>query len=72
MTSPRRRQDRPIESVSLRVTFRGGKEEADRIKMAVPSASLRRGAVEFRVDTEEPAEMAERTRAILKELKAGR
>ena len=72
MTSPRRRQDRPIESVSLKVTFRAGKEEANRIRKAVPSGSLRRGVGEIRIETEEPAEMADRTRAILKELKAGR
>ena len=72
MTSPRRRQDRPIESVSLKVTFRAGEEETNRIRKAVPSASLRRGVGEIRIDTEEPAEMADRTRAILKKLKAGR
>jgi hypothetical protein len=70
LNSPRRRSDRPIRSVSLKITFRGGREELARIKQAVPSAVTRAGGCEVRIDAEEPAEVAEKARALLEKLRA--
>lgn len=69
MTSHRRRPDRPILSVSLKITFRADEEELARIRAAVPSAVARRGACEVEIDAARPAEVAEKARALLEKLR---
>jgi len=70
MSSPKRRQDRPIRSVSLKMTFSGSREELARIREAVPSAVARGGACEVRIDADHPAEVAEKARVLLEKLRA--
>ncbi len=69
MNSPRRRQDRPIESVELKITFRGDREKNNRIMELVPGAVLRGGVCEVRVEGEQPSEVAEKARAILEKVR---
>ena len=69
MTSSRRRHDRPIESVSLKVTFGGDRKELARIREGVPSAVIRGGVCEVRFDAVRPAVMAEKARGLLERLK---
>ncbi|HKT22609.1 MAG TPA: hypothetical protein VJR06_08380 [Nitrososphaerales archaeon] len=70
MTSPRRSQGKPIESVALKIVFRAGKDAGTRIKKAVPSAKLRGGTCEVRVDGEQPGEVAERAKDILEAIRS--
>ncbi len=69
MTSPRRRHDGPIESVALKITFRADRETNVRIKELVPSAVLRRGVCEVKIEGEEPSEVAEKARLILEKVR---
>ena len=69
MTSGRRRQGRPIESVELKVTFRGDKETNLRIRDLVPSAVIRGGLCEVRVEGKEPGEVAEKAQALLEKIR---
>ncbi len=69
MTSRRRRQSKPIESVELRISFRTDRITAGRIKAAIPSAVLKAGGCEVTVGGEQPGEVAERARAMLDKLK---
>lgn len=66
----RRKPDRPIQSASLKITFRGSREELARIRGAVPSAITRAGVCEVTIDAEQPAEVAEKARALLEKLRA--
>jgi hypothetical protein len=68
MTSPRRRPGRPIESVSLRITFKGGTNELAKVMEAMPSAVLRKGVCEVEIEAEGPAEVAEKAKAVLEKL----
>jgi hypothetical protein len=70
LTSPRRRPDRPIESVVLKITFRANREETARIREAVPSAVVHGGVCEVRISAEQPAEVAEKARVLLERLRA--
>ncbi len=69
MTSPRRRQDKPIESVELKITFRGDRETNGRIRKLVPSAIMRGGVCVVRVEGVEPSEVAEKAKAILEKVR---
>lgn len=70
MTSPRQRPDRPVRSVVLKITFRARKEEAAKIRAAIPSAVMRAGQCRIRIEAEEPTEAAEKARALLEKLRA--
>ena len=69
MTSPRRRQDRAIESVALKISFRTDREITARIKQAVPSAVARGGFCEGRIEAEHPGEMAEKAKSLLEKIR---
>ncbi len=69
MTSPRRRQDRPIRSVALKIVFRAGKDARAKIRQVEPSAKFRQGSCEVRIDGDHPAEVAEKARAILETIR---
>lgn len=69
MTSPRRRPGKPIESVELKITFRGDKATNGRIKDLIPMAVVRGGVCEVRIDGDEPAEVAEKARAVLERIR---
>ncbi len=70
LTSPRQRQGNPVESVELKITFRGDRETNGRIKELVPGAVVRGGVCEVSIEGEEPAEVAEKVRAVLEKIRA--
>ncbi len=70
MTSPRRSQGNPVESVELKITFRGDRETNGRIKELVPGAVVRGGVCEVRIEGGEPDEVAEKARAVLEKVRA--
>jgi len=69
MSSRRRRQDRPIESLALKITFRADRESAARIRELVPSAQVRGGVCTVELEAKEPAEMAGKAREVLEKLR---
>jgi hypothetical protein len=69
LTSPRRKQDRPIESVALKVTFRADRETAAKIKDVIPGAVVRGGVCEVRIEAEEPGEVAEKAKLLLEKIR---
>ena len=69
MTSPRRRQDRPVESVALKLVFRADKDLRAKIKEAIPSATFRRGNCELRIEGERPEEVADRAKGVLETIR---
>ncbi|MDG7007395.1 MAG: hypothetical protein JRN06_04025 [Nitrososphaerota archaeon] len=56
--------------MSLKLTFRASREELARIREAVPSAVTRGGVCEVRIEAEQPAEVAEKARALLEKIRA--
>lgn len=69
MTLPRRRPDRPIESVELRISFRADRETSRKIKETIPSALVKGGVCEVKIEAEQPAEMAEKARTLLEKIR---
>ena len=69
MTSPRRRLDRPIEAVELRITFRADRATSKKIKEAIPSARMKDGGCEVRIEAREPGEVAERAKEMLERIR---
>ena len=70
MNSRRQRQDRPIESLALKITFRADRESAARIRELLPSVQVRGGVCRVELEAKEPAEMAEKAREVLEKLRA--
>ena len=70
MNSRRQRQDRPIESLALKIAFRADGESAARIKELLPSVQIRGGVCRVELEAKEPAEMAEKAREVLEKLRA--
>ena len=68
-TSPRPRPDRPIESVALKIRFRTDRETTAKIKELVPSAVVRGGVCEVRIEAEQPSEVAEQARVLLEKIR---
>jgi hypothetical protein len=64
MTSPRRKQGKPIESVELKIGFRADRKTLLRIKKAVPEAEWRKGEIEVKLSGAEPARMADQTKEL--------
>jgi hypothetical protein len=62
---PKRRQDRPIESVSLKLTFRAGRNAAAKIRDVVPTATVRGRVCVVEIAGERPGDVAEKAREIL-------
>ena len=69
-TSPRQRPDRPIESVALKIQFRADRETTARIRKLVPSAVVRGGVCEVKIEAEQPAEVAEQAKVLLEKIRA--
>ena len=69
MSSRRRRQDRPVESLALKITFRADRESAARIRALIPSAQFRGGLCRVALEAKEPGEMAEKARDVLEKLR---
>ncbi len=70
MTSPRRRQGSPLESVGLKITFRADRETAARIAEKIPSAVVRGGRCVVNIDGSGPAEVAEKAKAVLEQVRS--
>jgi len=70
LTSRRPRHDRPIESLALKITFRADREAAAKIKELLPSAQVSGGVCRVEVEAKEPAEMAEKAKALLEKLRS--
>jgi hypothetical protein len=56
--------------VALKITFRASRETIARIKSQVPSAVVRSGVCQVRIEGEQPGEVAERARALLEKIRA--
>jgi hypothetical protein len=69
LTSPRRKPDRPIESVALKITFRADRETTEKIKAAIPGAIVRGGVCEVRIEAEQPGEVAEKAKLLLERIR---
>jgi len=69
MSSRRRRRDRPIESLALKITFRADRDSAARVKRLIPSARVSGGVCRIELEAKEPAEMAEKAREVLEKLR---
>jgi len=69
MSLRRPRQDKPIESLALKITFRADRESAMRIKELLPSAQVRGGVCRVELEAKEPSEMAEKARDVLEKLR---
>jgi len=69
MSSRRRRRDRPIESLALKITFRADRDSASRVKRLIPSARVSGGVCRIELEAKEPAEMAEKAREVLEKLR---
>ena len=70
MTSPRQRPDRPIESVALKVTVPADRGTAARIRQVIPTAKLRGGVCEVKIEAEHPGEVAEKAKLLLERIRA--
>jgi len=69
MNSRRQRQDRPIESLALKIAFRTDGESAARIRKLLPSAQVRGGVCRVELQAKEPAEMAEKAKEVLEKIR---
>lgn len=69
LTSPRRRQDRPIESVALRISFSADRKTLARMKEDFPSAKVHGSICEVRFEAEHPAELAEKAKLLLEKIR---
>jgi hypothetical protein len=70
LTSPRRRQDRPIESVELKITFHADRQTAAKIAEKFPSAIVRGGKCVVSIEGSSPGEVAERAKALLEQVRS--
>jgi len=69
MNSRRQGQDRPIESLALKIAFRADGESAAKIRDLLPSARVRGGVCRVELEAKEPAEMAEKAKEVLEKLR---
>jgi hypothetical protein len=69
LTSSRRRPDRPIESVVLRISFRGDRETLSEFRKALPSSKLKEGVLELKIEGTEPQEVEQKAREVLEKLR---
>ena len=69
MTSPRRRQDRVIESIELKITFRPDKATWTKVKESVPIAVLKGADCEIKIEGGSPGEVEDRARVVLEKLR---
>ena len=70
MTLPRRRQDRPIASVELRISFRADKKSMEAMKSSIPGSALKSGAYVVKIRGEHPAEVTDRAREVLEKVRS--
>jgi len=59
----------PIESVHLTISIRADRETAGKIKELIPSARLREGSCELKLEGEQPAEVAQEAEEMMEKLR---
>lgn len=69
MTLARRKPDKPIESVELRISFRADRATAEAIKRTIPSAVLRNGVCILKIEGGQPGDVAEKAREVLEKIR---
>ena len=69
MTSRRQGQDRPVESLALKITFRADRESAARIREQISTARIHGGVCRVELEASDPAEMANMAREVLEKLR---
>jgi len=69
LTLARRRPDRPIESVELRISFRADRATAEATKLAVPTAVLSNGVCILKIEGEQPGDVADKAREVLEKIR---
>lgn len=70
MTSPRRSQGRPVESVTLKVAFRADEKTSKKIRELFPSVRVRNGSAVLVIEGEGPREVAEKAKEALEKIRA--
>ena len=69
-TSRKPKPDRPILFVELKIAFRADKKATAAIKKSFPSAKVHNGLCEVKIESEGPAEMAEKARELLEKIRS--
>lgn len=69
MISPRRRQDRAVESVSLTVTFKTTREQATELGKVVDSVSYKKGVCAVNIDTNNLTEAVRKVKELLEKVR---
>lgn len=70
MTSRRPKPDRPIRFVELKIAFSADKKTAASIRQSFPSAKLRNGLCEVKIESDQPTEVAEKARILLDKIRS--
>ncbi|MDA4119810.1 MAG: hypothetical protein OK436_04400 [Thaumarchaeota archaeon] len=70
MTSRRPKQDRPIQFIELKIAFRADKKTTAAIRKSFPSAKFRNGLCEVKIESERPAEAAEKAGELLEKIRS--
>jgi hypothetical protein len=70
MTSHRPNPDRPIQFVKLEIAFRADKKTMAAIRRSFPSAKERNGLCKVIIESERPAEVADKTRELLEKIRS--
>jgi hypothetical protein len=70
MTSHRPKPDRPIRFVELKIAFRADRRTTVSIRQSLPSAKLRNGLCEVKIQSEQPMEVAEKARELLEKIRS--
>ncbi len=70
MISHRPKPDRPIRFVELKITFRADKKTTASITQSFSSAKVRNGLCEVTIESERPAEVADKARGLLETIRS--
>jgi hypothetical protein len=70
MTSRKRRPDRPIQFVALKIAFRADREMREAVREVFPSARVRNGQCEVKIEAEQPDKVAEKARELLEKIRS--
>lgn len=72
MTSPRRKQDRPIRSVSLTFTFSTTRDEASKVKSEFTHTTYRNGVCTVKIAADNPETISEGAKKLLERVRSPR
>ena len=65
-----RKTDRPIRIVILKIAFRADRKTAALVRRSFPSAKVHNGLCEVKIESERPAEAAEKARELLEKIRS--